>query len=118
MYAWPYRDGSDFNSIESCNLSGTGGATILAQSDTASFAWIAPSRFIYTKLLTSTQLNTDESRNLWELTVDPQSGAPQGTTRRLTDWSGSESKPYRLQPTESTSRSSAVVLGTPSLSAI
>ena len=48
-------------------------------------AWIAPGRFIYSR---STQRGAARAGDLWELSVDENSGVPHGKPRRLTDWSG------------------------------
>jgi Tol biopolymer transport system component len=73
-------------SIESCALSGTERTTIVSDNKLASFAWIAPGRLIYSRYLGGG--NDYYSTDLWELIVEPRTGAPQGKPRRLTDWSG------------------------------
>jgi hypothetical protein len=71
-------------SVESCDLSGANKTTILMDDEMAGFSWISPRRFVHARWAGEAAV---EATNLWELTVD-KNGAPQGKSRRLTDWSG------------------------------
>ena len=70
---------------ESCDLNGANQTTILRDNALSALAWIAPGRLIYSR---STQRGAARAGDLWELSVDEDSGVPHGKSRRLTDWSG------------------------------
>jgi serine/threonine protein kinase/Tol biopolymer transport system component len=71
--------------VGSCDLNGANQTTILLDNALSAIAWIAPGRFIYSR---STQRGAARAGDLWELSVDENSGVPHGKPRRLTDWSG------------------------------
>ncbi len=71
--------------VRSCDLHGANQTTILQDNALFALAWIAPGRFIYSR---STQRGAARAGDLWELSVDENSGVPHGKPRRLTDWSG------------------------------
>jgi len=70
--------------VRTCDLQGRDVTTIVHELRLNGFAWTSPNRFIYSR--TSDPGGTD-SDNLLELRVT-ENGVPQGTARRLTDWSG------------------------------
>jgi serine/threonine protein kinase/Tol biopolymer transport system component len=71
--------------VRSCDFNGANQTTILLDNALLALAWIAPGRFIYSR---STQRGAARAGDLWELSVDENTGVPHGKPRRLTDWSG------------------------------
>ncbi len=85
-YSVAHEQGSQMEvSIQSCDLRGGNKTTILQDNALFDFTWLPSGRLIYSR---SAKRGTPEADNLWELRVDDKSGTPQGTPRRLTDWSG------------------------------
>jgi Tol biopolymer transport system component/predicted Ser/Thr protein kinase len=72
-------------SIESCNLDGTGRTTMLIDELLVDHTWVSPGRLIYSRVVEGSD---GQSNDLWDLKVESSTGTPQGSPRRLTDWSG------------------------------
>ena len=71
--------------IESRDLGGAVGTTILLDTHLSAFTWTPSGRFIYSR---NTERGSSEADNLWELPVNAENGTPRGKARQLTDWSG------------------------------
>lgn len=71
--------------VESRDLNGGSPVVLLANPRLSDFYLGQNGRFIYA--ISEPQPNQYDS-NLWELRFDPETGAPKGTPRRLTDWTG------------------------------
>ena len=59
--------------------------TVVDNSDLRGFIYMPGNRILYS--LRQTAPEPDDA-NLWEISVDPATGKPDGQPRRLTDWSG------------------------------
>lgn len=71
--------------VESCDLGGGVGTTVLLDNHLRAFTWTPSGRFIYSR---NTDQGSSESDNLWELQVNAENGTPKGNAHQLTDWSG------------------------------
>jgi len=60
--------------------------TIVSDSRLGDFLWIPGNRIVYVLREPGDNARSD---NLWEIDVDPNTGQPQGSPRRLTNWAGS-----------------------------
>jgi len=69
--------------IETCNLTGQSPVTVFSSPTVHDFYWLPPSRIIYSR--SDTEPN-GKSDNLWEIRVDPRTGASVGQPHRLTNW--------------------------------
>jgi eukaryotic-like serine/threonine-protein kinase len=93
----PGREGYLTVTLASCDLSGANQTTLLSSEQSGAldfldpgawppFLWLPSGRLIYSRW--SPDQEGHSSSNLWELSVDPQSGAAHGKPRHLTEWSG------------------------------
>jgi Tol biopolymer transport system component len=71
--------------VESRNLKGGDPVVLLENNKITGAAWGQHGRFIYAQ---SEPPPNQYDSNLWDLRFDPESGKPEGTPRRLTDWTG------------------------------
>lgn len=86
LYDRDHRTSKDPEStIESRDASGGSPVVVLANSDVRGLDWLSGNRLVYSAVEPSPR-RTD--RNLWELPLDPKTGAARGKPRRLTDWTG------------------------------
>ncbi|HEX7424855.1 MAG TPA: protein kinase [Terriglobales bacterium] len=69
--------------IETCDLTGHSPSTVFSSPTVHDFYWLPPSRIIYSR--SDTEPN-GKSDNLWEVRVDPRTGASVGQAHRLTNW--------------------------------
>jgi Tol biopolymer transport system component len=77
--------GRPFVELESRNLQGADPVTLLSNSRLTDFLLVGDKRLIYAvREAPPNQYDT----NLWELAIDGNSGKPDGSPRRLTDWTG------------------------------
>jgi serine/threonine protein kinase len=74
-------------SIESCGLEGNDRTTLLSDNWLEDFIWVSPGRLVYSHYISG---SNDLLVDLWELNVASNTGMPQGSPRRLTNWSGFE----------------------------
>ncbi len=72
-------------SLESRDANGGSPAVLVAGSDIRGLSWLPGDRILYAALEPSPHRN---DMNLWEIDVDPKSGAATGKPRKLTDWPG------------------------------
>jgi Tol biopolymer transport system component len=92
----PGREGNVTVTLASCNLSGANKTQLLYSEQSGAldtgawppFVWLPSGRLIYSRW--SPDQEGHGNANLWELAVDPQSGAAHGKPRQLTEWSGSD----------------------------
>jgi eukaryotic-like serine/threonine-protein kinase len=73
-------------SIETVSLNGGSPSVVLADSrlwDAGNLLWIVDGRLVFTLSNAAGDVS-----NLWEITVDPQTGKPSGKTTKITDWDG------------------------------
>jgi Tol biopolymer transport system component len=83
--------------LETCDLIGGSKTTLLSFEESGPvadglppFVWLPSGRLIYSRW--SIEQGGGNNANLWELAVDPRSGAPQGKPLQLTHWSGFDVK--------------------------
>lgn len=67
--------------LESCDLSGTGGTVVLSDLNATSFL-LLPGRIVYS----ANELGGHNFSNLWELPVNAADGKAAGKARKLTNW--------------------------------
>ncbi len=77
--------GSYTAKLESRAAAGGDPVTVVDNPDLRDFIYMPGNRILYT--LRQTAPEPDDA-NLWEISVDPATGKPDGQPRRLTDWSG------------------------------
>ncbi|HME01391.1 MAG TPA: protein kinase, partial [Terriglobia bacterium] len=106
----PGRGGNHTVTLASCDLSGASQTTLLSSEESGPvdlggrgarrpgrsggglaaawppFVWLPSGRLIYSPW--SPDPEGHSNTNVWELAVDPQSGAAHGKPRQLTEWSG------------------------------
>src|SRR5438128_4615253 len=69
--------------IETSDLTGQSPVTVFSSATVHDFYWLPPSRIIYSRSDTEPNRKSD---NLWEIRVDPRTGASVGQPQRLTNW--------------------------------
>jgi serine/threonine protein kinase len=92
----PGREGNITVTLASCDLRGANKTELLSSEQSVPqdtgwwppFVWLPSGRLIYSAW--SPDSEGHSNTNLWELAVDPQSGAAHGKPRQLTEWSGSD----------------------------
>ena len=85
--------------VETCDLAGTSKTALLSFEESGPligellpFVWLPSGRLIYIRW--SGKQGGENDANLWELAVDPRSGAPHGKPRQLTHWSGFDMRSF------------------------
>ena len=71
--------------LEGRDANGGNPVVVLANSDVRDFCWLPGNRLVYSAQEVSPHRN---DTNLWELRLDPKTGAARSKPRKLTDWSG------------------------------
>ena len=76
----------DRASIETCDLKGAHRTVVVSEGDVTlqDFCWLPGRRIIYSR----TEPGDWDNSNLWQIGIDPRSGRPDGTPKRLTQWAG------------------------------
>jgi serine/threonine protein kinase len=72
-------------SVESRDLQGGNPTTIASNPDLRDYYWMPDGRMLLSRAESGSNGNDS---NLWEIKVNPRTGVPSGTPRRLTDWAG------------------------------
>jgi DNA-binding winged helix-turn-helix (wHTH) protein/Tol biopolymer transport system component len=80
-YARAHRAG---RLMESCDLNGANRTTVVV-GEVRSLSWLPDRRIVYSK-----GEARDVDANLWQIGIDPVSGTPVGTPKRITRWAGSD----------------------------
>jgi Tol biopolymer transport system component len=80
-YARAHRAGQ---LMESCDLNGANRTTVVV-GEVRSLCWLPDRRIVYSK-----GEARDVDANLWLIGIDPVSGTPVGTPKRITRWAGSD----------------------------
>ena len=71
--------------VESRNAAGGPSMTMLSDDFVRDFYWLSPDRVLFSRIETPAN---EVDTNIWELKVNPKSGAPTGKPRKLTAWAG------------------------------
>lgn len=73
--------------IETTDLTGAHRTVVLSSPELSleDFCWLADQRVIYSRQ----EAPASDDTNLWEISIDSQTGAPIGKPKRLTQWAGS-----------------------------
>jgi serine/threonine protein kinase len=72
-------------SVESRDLQGGNPTTIATGMDLSDYYWMPDGRLLLSRAEVGSNANDS---NLWEVKVNPRTGVPSGTPRRVTDWAG------------------------------
>jgi Tol biopolymer transport system component len=73
------------STLETSDTNGGNRTIVLSDPNLGDLAWLADGRVIY--LLSQSWLNYSDT-NLWQIAVDPETGAVRRGATRLTDWAG------------------------------